>query len=658
MVGATVVSDGDATGARSGERAFFAPVAGGVAATLGAMGIIGWIFGIDVLTSLIPGHVAMNPSTALCFILVGLGLAFWGSGSLARAWARFSSAVVVIIGLTRLGEYASWWDTGVDTWFLGQRVLAAGNAQVAPLTALGFVLVGLAFLRPTTHTSRPTLIAYQLLLVSSVLGALSALVGHLYRVPVMHGPMALSTALGFFILAIGGLGLTPDRGLTAVFVSPGMAAPLVRRVVPVVIGLSLIIGWLQVAGLRRGLFEPEVGASFFILTIIVALATILLTTARSFELADSQRLEAERALRRSEERYRLLFETIPLATWVYDRKTLAFMAVNRTAVSAYGYSRSEFLAMTMKGVLPEEDVPAVLYRMAHDDSGQLSVRTWRHQKKDGSLLDVEVTSHPLVLADRPATLVLVRDISEEKRSAEQLQRYAAELEAANAELDAFCYSVSHDLRAPLRSIDGFSQAILEDCGEQLDDEGQGHLERVRAAAQRMAQLIDDLLDLSRVSRVGMRRQSVDLSALAEDVLEKLRHNDPQRRVTTVVAPGLRVEGDSRLLRVMLENLFDNAWKYSRPKTEACIELGHAVVNGKRPYYVRDDGVGFEMAYVEKLFTPFQRLHSAVNFEGTGIGLATVQRIVNRHGGSIWAEGEVGRGATFFFTLRKEAEGKK
>ncbi|HEX9454824.1 MAG TPA: ATP-binding protein, partial [Candidatus Binatia bacterium] len=226
----------------------------------------------------------------------------------------------------------------------------------------------------------------------------------------------------------------------------------------------------------------------------------------------------------------------------------------------------------------------------------------------------------------------------------------AQLESANKELEAFSYSVSHDLRAPLRSIDGFSQALLEDYQDKLDDEGQNHLQRVRAATQRMAQLIDDMLDLSRVTRAEINREPIDLSALARSLPAELQKADPGREVEFVIADGLVANGDARLLRIVLENLFRNAWKFTGKHPTAKIEFAVTQNNGKSAYYVRDDGAGFDMAYANKLFGAFQRLHAMSEFNGTGIGLATVQRIIRRHGGQVWAEGEVEKGATFYFTL--------
>src|SRR5881398_1307881 len=233
---------------------------------------------------------------------------------------------------------------------------------------------------------------------------------------------------------------------------------------------------------------------------------------------------------------------------------------------------------------------------------------------------------------------------------ESLRRNAAELLAANTELDAFAYSVSHDLRAPLRSIDGFSQVLLEDYAAQLDEAGRDSLRRVRAATQRMGTLIDDLLKLARVTRVEMRTEFVDLSVMAREIAAELQRATPDRQVEFAIAQGLEARGDARLLRVALENLLGNSWKYTAKRTKPKIEFGSIEENGGRAFLVRDNGAGFDMRYADKLFGVFQRLHSVSEVEGTGVGLATVRRIITRHGGRIWAEGAVDQGATFYFTL--------
>lgn len=235
--------------------------------------------------------------------------------------------------------------------------------------------------------------------------------------------------------------------------------------------------------------------------------------------------------------------------------------------------------------------------------------------------------------------------------AEARAALAGELERQNRELEAFSYSVSHDLRAPLRSIDGFSSALEEDYRERLDGQGLDYLRRVRAAARRMGELIEDLLALARVGRVELRRQPLDLGAEALQIVAQLAERDPARTVAIEIQDGLVAEGDRGLVRSMLENLLSNAWKFSARRADPRIEIGATERDGRRCYFVRDNGVGFEPAHAERLFQPFQRLHPAAEFEGTGIGLATVQRIAARHGGRVWAEASPGGGATFYFTLR-------
>jgi signal transduction histidine kinase len=246
---------------------------------------------------------------------------------------------------------------------------------------------------------------------------------------------------------------------------------------------------------------------------------------------------------------------------------------------------------------------------------------------------------------------LQNEIMDRKRIETEMHRTNVELSAANKELEAFSYSVSHDLRTPLRSIDGFSQALLEDCADKLDATANDYLHRVRSAAQRMATLIDDMLNLSRVTRCEMRRDSLDLSAIAKSIASELQEAEPDRRVEFTIEDGLTAVADPQLIRVAMENLIRNSWKYTSGHPTARIEFGRSDANVKDCFFVGDDGAGFDPRYAARLFGAFQRLHTAKEFPGTGVGLATVHRIIHRHGGEIWAVGAVEKGATFYFTLR-------
>lgn len=242
------------------------------------------------------------------------------------------------------------------------------------------------------------------------------------------------------------------------------------------------------------------------------------------------------------------------------------------------------------------------------------------------------------------------DISDRRRAEALIQQTTAQLEASNRELEAFAYSVSHDLRAPLRAIDGFSNALMEDYGDKFDEDGRDYFERIRRNIQRMGLLIDDLLRLSRVSRSEMQYSQVNLSSLVEEQIHELQESDPQRQVEAIIAPEIIVSADITLMRVIINNLIQNAWKFTSNHATARIEFGLIKQDEQSVYFVRDDGAGFDMNYTKMLFGVFQRLHNANEFHGTGIGLATVQRVIHRHGGKVWAEGEVEKGATFYFTL--------
>jgi signal transduction histidine kinase len=233
---------------------------------------------------------------------------------------------------------------------------------------------------------------------------------------------------------------------------------------------------------------------------------------------------------------------------------------------------------------------------------------------------------------------------------DRVAKRTLELEAINKELEAFSYSVSHDLRAPLRSIDGFSNKILKDYGALFDDKAQDYFNRVMNASRHMGHLIDDLLKLARISRMELHPEEIDLSEMAKGIITELQETNPERKTDISIQENLKAMGDKSLVQVVLQNIFDNAWKYSRNAPVTKIEFGSLLQDNRTVYFIRDNGVGFDMKYVDKLFGAFQRLHSVAEFEGTGIGLATVNRIIRRHHGTIWAESEINKGTTFFFTL--------
>jgi len=396
---------------------------------------------------------------------------------------------------------------------------------------------------------------------------------------------------------------------------------------------------------------------------VADLAAGLATRSAQRDAAMAQIERQQLSLQRSELRYRAQFETSPLPMWVFDTETLAFLEVNDAAVAQYGHSRQQFLRMKLVDVWPPEDVPSLLQEMDPDGRLPAPHRALRHRRKDGSILHVELASQELDWDGRRARAIAVRDVTSRVEAAlawerlhETLEREVGErtreLAVANEELEAFCYSVSHDLRAPLQVIDGFCAVLIERHGAALPPAAAHYLERIRAGTGQMDRLIRDLLAFARKGREPMVRREVDLAPLARQVAASLRQRWPQRQVALEIEEPLPASGDPALLTIVLENLLGNAWKFTARVPAAVVSLRHA---GADSYVVADNGAGFDPAYADKLFRPFQRLHSTAEFEGSGVGLAIVQRIVQRHGGKVWAQSATGAGARFFFSLPLPAQ---
>lgn len=373
------------------------------------------------------------------------------------------------------------------------------------------------------------------------------------------------------------------------------------------------------------------------------------------------------SLQRVNEKLRALLQSAPEAMVIVNQEG-EIILVNSQAEQLFGYSAAELLHSKIETLIPERD-RGIHQNHRSDFFGDPRLRRMGAglelyaRRKDGTEFPVEISLSPLQTEEGLLVSSAIRDVTERKKvdqalgdQRNQLARSNAELTAKNKELEAFSYSVSHDLRAPLRGIDGFSQALLEDYSDRLDETGKQHLERVRAGAQRMATLIDDLLELSRITRTQIRRQPIDLSDMARSVANELSRQDPRRAVEFVIARGLQAEGDAALMRTVVENLLGNAWKFTSRRSQARIEFGRTQANGVSAFFVRDNGAGFDPALAGRLFGAFQRLHAEADFPGSGVGLASVQRAIYRHGGRVWAESAVNQGATFFFTLLTDATG--
>jgi PAS domain S-box-containing protein len=372
------------------------------------------------------------------------------------------------------------------------------------------------------------------------------------------------------------------------------------------------------------------------------------------KLAEAEALRASEAKAAEANRFvDAILEHIPDMVFVKEAGELRFVRFNRAGEELLGIPRSELMGKNDYDFFPKDEAEFFvakdretlaaqrLVEIAEEPIQTRSGQRWLHTKKVPIVDDAGVARYLLGIS---------QDITEDKAVKAALLAAKDKAEAANRELEAFSYSVAHDLRAPLRGVDGFAQALLEDYADKLDASGTRYLERIRAAAQRMATLIDDLLDLSRVTRAELRPEPIDLSRIARTALANLQRIEPDRKIEVVIADDMRANGDPRALAIVFDNLLGNAWKFTSKSEAPRIEVGVGDDGGTSVFFVRDNGAGFDNAYRDKLFGVFQRLHAATDFPGTGIGLATVLRIVERHGGRVWAEGEVGRGATFHFTL--------
>ncbi len=371
---------------------------------------------------------------------------------------------------------------------------------------------------------------------------------------------------------------------------------------------------------------------------------------------DRKRMDA--AFRSSEMRYRRLFETAKDGILILDADTGGIVDVNPFLMDMLGYSYDDFIGKKLWEIGMFLDITASKDAFHElQEKGYVRFEDLPLKKHDGQILNVEYVCNVYLVEGEKVIQCNIRDITARKKAEAQiiildafLEKHAAKLETANSDLEAFNYTVSHDLLSPLTIINGYCQRIKKVCSTKLDEQSLEYISVIQAEAQRMKELVDTLLELSCLTKCKLNPVPVDLSELVKSVTDELILTNPQRHVTFTIAEKVMVTGDQKLFHIALENLLGNAWKYTDKTAEAVIEFGCSDCEGSPVYFVRDNGAGFDMAQADKLFTAFSRLKGSETYEGMGIGLATVKRIIDRHGGKVWAESEVGTGATFFFTL--------
>lgn len=648
-----------------------AAVAAVSTASLGVAVLLGWLLGIGFLKSLSPAWVTMKPLTAIAFVLSGFALLVLRTDpphSQARRAAGMGAAgLAATIGLATLVEYATGWDFGVENRIFAEGADAVGTldpGRLSPVTAAGFVLLGTAILGNDTRSARVRL-GVQFLVFVALLAALLATAGYLYGIESLYAvapysSMALHTATGFLMLGAGVLLARPDRGWMRAVVDAGPGGLLLRLVVPFAVALPVFLGWLRLLGQRAGLYQTEFGLAVMVVASTLGFLALGSWIASLLNLADARRAAAQELSERERSFSDFVINNLPGIFYLFDEQG-RFRRWNKNFETVSGCSATDMGTADPLDFFtgPERDLVEEHIRKTFATGS--TVVNADFTSRDGTRAPYVLTGVRIEIDGMFYLAGMGLDITEQRRAENEVRRLNIELEHrvaertrqledTNHELEAFSYSVSHDLRAPLRAIDGWAHVLADEYGETLGEAGLALLQRQRAASQQMARLIEDLLRLARLTRQTIERNEVDVAELVQRVWQEL-HPDERGRAELVLRDLPGCYADPSLLRQVFVNLLGNALKFSSGRVRARVEVGAQPPNDHEVvYYVRDNGAGFDMQFADKLFEPFQRLHSAHEFPGVGVGLPIVQRIVHRHGGRIWAEAAVDRGATFYFSL--------
>lgn len=659
-------------------------IASKIAILVGCAVLLGWFGNVTLLKSLLPGVASMKANTAVCFVGVGVALRYLPQvlekNQRRRIIAQGCALAVIIISLLTLSESFLGWNLGIDELLFRDLPLSAATlypGRMGVNTAINFLLLGgalwlLVHREPRKLHTQLISVAHLLSLVAGLV-ALQALVGYAYGVQIFYKfsvyttSMAVHTALTFLIVCTGIFFSSPESGLMTTITSKLNGGLVAQQLIPSAIILPLVVGWLILQGQKANYYNPAFAMSLLVLSMNVIFIGLIWHSAMLINQVDGKRQRAELAARQKDERMQL-FAQSNLIGIINSDIYGGLSEVNDAFLNIVGYSREDFQAGKMRWIemTPPEYLPLDETAIAEAKvTGICTPYEKVYLRKDGTPVPVLI-GYILVGEERQEAVAFVLDLTERKQAEAQLIQFnetleervkqrTAQLEAANKELESFSYSVSHDLRAPLRHITGFVDLLQKQLGAGLDPASQRYLNIISDTTKLAGKLIDDLLSFSRMGRTNMRYSTVDLHQLVQEVQQDLEPETRNRQVNWIVKPLPQVSGDPAMLRLVLANLLENAVKYSRNTATAEIVVGSRSEEREVIVFVRDNGVGFDMRYVHKLFGVFQRLHSDSQFEGTGVGLANVQRIVHRHGGRVWAEAEVDRGATFYFSLPKDME---
>ena len=642
----------------------------------GIVALFGWVLNIPILKEAVSTPEMIGASSAIGFILSGLSVILLAIAehhgtevNFALVFEKIFASLVILIALLALGQSNFGWNLSATKIILhgaAREISAPSPWSTSDDVSASFGLLGLSLLLSGAN-NRIANRAAQIPGILLFLISLFALNCRLYDVRSIYNIvpfsfLPLQTIILFLLMAIAIPFAVPQWAFGGTLSSDTIGGVMLRRLLPYMVLVPIVLGWLRLEGQRLGLFSLEVGLSVHVLSVIATLIIVIWWNAWSLNMVDLRRSDAEKGLHNVELKYRTTLDNMMEGCQIigFDWR---YLYINGAAAKHGRRGSEEFIGKSMMELYPGIETTEMFSTLSRCMKDRLP------QKLENEFLYADGSKGWFHLSMEPVpegVFILSEEITKEKELDEELRKYhehledlvkerTAQLEAANKELEAFSYSVSHDLRSPLRHIDGFADLLSRHAQASLDENDRRYVKLISDSAKEMGVLIDDLLVFSRMSRAEIRKTVVDVKPMVNNIINALRSEWDGRTIEWEVSALPEVEADPSMLHQVLQNLLENAVKYTRPRERALIQIGSVRENGDHIIFVRDNGVGFDMQYADKLFGVFQRLHSSSEFEGTGIGLANVRRIIQRHGGNTWAEGEVGKGASFFFSLPGKEE---